>query len=43
MEEIFMIKDPIKQYDDVRKTSTGQGDDYTIRYQIWVILKKITD
>ena len=30
MEEMFMIKDPIKQYDDGRKTSTGQGDDYTI-------------
>ena len=23
------INDPIKQYDEVRKVSTGQGDDYT--------------
>ena len=23
------INDPIKQYDQVRKVSTGQGDDYT--------------
>ena len=23
------INGPIKQYDEVRKTSTGQGDDYT--------------
>ena len=29
MEEIFMINDSIKQYDEIRKISTGQGDDYT--------------
>ena len=32
MEEIFLVKpinDLIKQYDQVRKVSTGQGDDYT--------------
>ena len=32
MEEIFMIEavnDSIKQYDEIRKISTGQGDDYT--------------
>ena len=23
------IKDSVKQYDEIRKTSTGQGDDYT--------------
>ena len=25
------INDLIKQYDEVRKVSTGQGDDYTTR------------
>ena len=32
MEETFMINkfnDSIKQYDEIRKISTGQGDDYT--------------
>ena len=29
MEEIFMISQLIKQYDEVRKLSTEQGDDYT--------------
>ena len=32
MEEFFydqLINDSIKQYDDIRKVSTGQGDDYT--------------
>ena len=32
MEEIFYgqpINEFIKQYDEVRKVSTGQGDDYT--------------
>ena len=24
------INDPIKQYEEVRKISTGQGDDYTV-------------
>ena len=24
-----LVNDPIKQYDEVRKISTGQGDDYT--------------
>ena len=29
MVEIFMINDSIKQYDEIRKISTGKGDDYT--------------
>ena len=34
MKEIFMIKQLmiIKQFDEVRKVSTGQGDDYTTGY-----------
>ena len=34
MKEIFMIKQLmiIKQFDEVRKVSTGQGDDYTAGY-----------
>ena len=24
------INDPVKQYDEIRKISTGQGDDYTL-------------
>ena len=38
------INDSIKQYDEVRKTSKGQGDDYTtlVVYWILLILKKIT-
>ena len=28
------INDSIKQYDEVRKVSTGQGDDYTIIQQV---------
>ena len=39
------INDSIKQYDEVRKISTGQGDDYTtlVVYWILLILRKITD
>ena len=38
------INDLIKQYDEVRKISTGQGDDYTtVVYYILLILKIITD
>ena len=39
------INDSIKQYDEVRKISKGQGDDYTtlVVYWILLILKKITD
>ena len=38
------INDSIKRYDEVRKVSTGQGDDYTqVVYWILLILKKITD
>ena len=38
------INDLIKQYDEVRKISTGQGDDYTtVAYYILLILKIITD
>ena len=29
MAEIFMINDSVKQYDEIRKISTGKGDDYT--------------
>ena len=29
MVEIFMINDSVKQYDEIRKISTGKGDDYT--------------
>ena len=29
-DQFFMINDLIKQYDEVRKASTGLGDDYTI-------------
>ena len=38
------INDSIKQYDEVRKISKGQGDDYTtlVVYWILLILKKIT-
>ena len=34
MKEIFMIKQLMitKQFDEVRKVSTGQGDDYTAGY-----------
>ena len=34
MKEIFMIKQLMitKQFDEVRKVSTGQGDDYTTGY-----------
>ena len=34
MEEIFMIKQLMitKQFNEVRKVSTGQGDDYTTGY-----------
>ena len=34
MNEIFMIKQLMitKQFDEVRKVSTGQGDDYTTGY-----------
>ena len=38
------INDSIKQYDEIRKLSTGQGDDYTTGcLLILLILKKITD
>ena len=38
------MNDLIKQYDEVRKVSTGEGDDYTQDvYQIRHILKTITD
>ena len=38
------INDLIKQYDEVGKISTGQGDDYTtVVYYILLILKIITD
>ena len=47
MEEIFydqQINDSIKQYDDLRKVSTGQSDDYTTGY-LWdfAYFKKNTD
>ena len=32
MVEIFTINGMIKQYDEIRKTATWQGDDYTTRY-----------
>ena len=38
------INDSVKPYDEIRKISTGQGDDYTTAvYWILHILKKITD
>ena len=37
------INDLIKQYDEVRKVSTGQGDDYTTVCYIMRISKIITD
>ena len=38
------INDLIKQYDKVRKISTGQGDDYTAVYLLdFVYFEKITE
>ena len=38
------INDSIKQYDEIRKISTGQGHDYTTGCLLdFLILKKITD
>ena len=37
------VNELIKQYDEVRKVSTWQGDDHTTGCLIWLILKKITD
>ena len=38
------VNDSIRQYDEFRKKSTGQGDDYTTGcLLILLILKKITD
>ena len=37
------INDSIKQYDKVRKVSTGQGDDYTTGCLLDFAYKKITD
>ena len=37
------INDSIKQYDETRKISTGQGDDYTVVCWILLILKKNAD
>ena len=37
------IKDLIKKYDEIRKTATGQGDDYTTRCLLdYYYLKIIT-
>ena len=46
MEEIFdlSINDSIKQYDKVRKISTGQGDNYTTGFLLdFAYFEKITD
>ena len=38
------INNLIKQYDEVRKVSTGQGDDYTTGFLLgYVYFKEITD
>ena len=37
------INDLIKQYDEIRKISTGQGDDYTTGCLFLLILEKNTD
>ena len=37
------INDSIKQYHEIRKISTGQGEDYTTGCQILIILKKIIE
>ena len=39
------INNLIKQYDEVSKVSTGQGNDYTLKDVYWImnILKTITD
>ena len=38
------INDSIKQYDEIRKTSTGQGDDFTTGCSLdFAYLKKVTD
>ena len=38
------INDSIKQYDEIRKISTGQGDDYTTGcLLVFLILKEIID
>ena len=40
---IIKINDLIKQYDEIRKISTGQGDDYTTGCLFLLILEKNTD